>query len=153
MMSKEVLKNKKSALELMLSENNDLCTDYKAQISKIDQELKDLGKLELTSVQFDDIYEAIEKSVGEFDWNDTDNFEIEYGISYDGKIECESHEFRNSDNLVQMIMDKVSNLFKEADCPEDTPEKVKQQKPKILSKTTKYCGEESKYRESRNNSR
>ena len=32
-------------------------------------------------------------------------------------------------------------------------EKVKQQKPKILSKTTKYCGEESKYRESRNNSR
>ena len=25
-------------------------------------------------------------------------------------------------------------------------EKVKQQKPKILSKTTKYCGEESKYR-------
>ena len=35
----------------------------------------------------------------------------------------------------------------------DEKEKVKQQKPKILSKTTKYCGEESKYRESRNNSR
>ena len=28
-MSKEVLESKKSALELMLSENNDLCTDYK----------------------------------------------------------------------------------------------------------------------------
>ena len=35
----------------------------------------------------------------------------------------------------------------------DEKEKIKQQKPKILSKTTKYCGEESKYRESRNNSR
>ena len=35
----------------------------------------------------------------------------------------------------------------------DEKEKAKQQKPKILSKTTKYCGKESKYRESRNNSR
>jgi len=32
----------------------------------------------------------------------------------------------------------------------DEKEKVKQQKPEILSKTTRYRGEESKYRESRN---
>ena len=49
MMSKEVLENKKSALELMLSENNDLCTVYKAQLAKIVQELSDLGKPEVTS--------------------------------------------------------------------------------------------------------
>ena len=120
-MSKEVLENKKSALELMLNENIEQATDYKAQISVIEKELADLGKPELTPGQLDDIYEAIEESTEQFDWNDTDNFEIEYGISYDGKIECESHEFRNSNNLVQMIMDKVSNLFKEADCPEDEP--------------------------------
>ena len=124
-MNKEQLETNKAALELLLSENDDKTVDYKAQISKIDQELKDLGKLELLPSQFDEIYEAIEKSVNEFDWNDTDNFEIEYGISYDGKVECESHEFRNSDDLVQMVYDKVCNLFKEADCPEDTPEKVK----------------------------
>ena len=120
-MNKEELENNKSVLELMLSENNDRDVDYKAQISKIDQELKDLGKLELTSVQFDDIYEAVEEVIYSFDWNDTENFEIEYGISYDGKVECESHEFRNSDDLVQMVHEKVCELFKEADCPEDEP--------------------------------
>ena len=62
-MNKEELENNKSALELMLSENNDRDVDYKAQISKIDLELKDLGKLELTSVQFDDIYEAVEEVI------------------------------------------------------------------------------------------
>ena len=125
-MSREKLENNKSVLELMLSENNDRDVDYKAQISKIDQELKDLGKLELTSMQFDDIYKAIEKAVHNFDWNDTDNFEIEYGINYDGKVGCDSHEFRNSDDLVQMVHEKVCELFKEADCPEDGPlEKVK----------------------------
>ena len=125
-MNKEELENNKSALELMLSENNDRDVDYKAQISKIDQELKDLGKLELTSVQFDDIYEAVEEVIHGFDWNDTDNFEIEYGINYDGRVNCDSHEFRNSDDLVQMVHEKVCELFKEADCPEDGPlEKVK----------------------------
>ena len=125
MTNKETLETNKKALELLLSENSDQCVDYKAQLAQIEKDLADLGKPELTSGQLDDIYEAIEEGTEQFDWNDTDNFEIEYGISYDGKIECESHEFRNSDNLVQMIMDKVSNLFKEADCPEDTPEKVK----------------------------
>ena len=125
MTNKETLETNKKALELLLSENSDQCVDYKAQLAQIEKDLADLGKPELTPGQLDDIYEAIEEGTEQFDWNDTDNFEIEYGISYDGKIECESHEFRNSDNLVQMIMDKVSNLFKEADCPEDTPEKVK----------------------------
>ena len=118
-MNKEELENNKSALELMLSENNDRDVDYKAQISKIDQELKDLGKLELTLMQFDDIYKAIEKAVHNFDFNDTDNFEIEYGINYDGRVSCDSHEFRSSDDLVQMVHEKISELFKEADCPED----------------------------------
>ena len=62
---------------------------------------------------FDDIYEAIEKGVEEYDFSDTSNFDIEYGIEYDGKVHCESHEFRNSQDLVEMIVEKVSKLFVE----------------------------------------
>ena len=68
----------------------------------------------LSSSQFDDITEAVEGAIGEYDFTDTDNFEIEYGISYDCKVECESHEFRNSQDLVEMIVEKVSKLFVEA---------------------------------------
>ena len=115
-MSKEQLETNKAALELLLNETNDKTVDYKAQLAQIE---KDLGKLELTPSQFDDIYEAVEEVIHGFDWNDTDNFEIEYGINYDGKVNCDSHEFRNSDDLVQMVVDKVCKLFVEADCPED----------------------------------
>ena len=55
-MSKDELETNKKALELLLSENGDQCIDYKAQIAKIEQELKDLGKIELPPVVFDDIY-------------------------------------------------------------------------------------------------
>ena len=73
----------------------------------------------MTPVQLDDIFEAVEKGVNEYDFTDTDNFEIEYGIDYDGRVNCESHEFRNHEDLVQMIHDKVCRLFKEAECPSD----------------------------------
>ena len=124
-MTEEELKTNKAALELLLSENTDKRTDYEAQIAQIDKDLKDLGKIALPPVVFDDIYEAVEKGVDEFDFSDTDNFDKEFGIDYDNRIELENFDFTNTTDLVEMIVEKVSELFIEMDCPEDTPEKVK----------------------------
>jgi len=110
---KEELETNKKGLELLLSENGDKCIDYKAQITRIEQELKDLGKPELTVSQLDDIYEAIEKAVDEYDFSDTDNYEIEYGIDYDGRVTCESLELCNHTDLVEMIVKEVTKLFVE----------------------------------------
>ena len=76
-------------------------------------------QLDDVSTQMGDIEEAIEKAVGQFDFSDTDNYEIDYGIDYDSRITCESHEFINGADLVQELVDKVCNLFKEADAPEE----------------------------------
>ena len=40
-------------------------------------------------------------------------------LDYDGRVQCESHEFINDSDLVEMIVNRVCKLFKEADCPED----------------------------------
>ena len=118
-MNKVDLEVKIESLRTMVQESQQSASNYTGQLVEMEKQLADINKPLLTSSQLDDIYEAIEKGVNEFDWNDTDNFEIEYGIDYDGKVNCESHEFRNSDDLVQMVYDKVCNLFKEADCSED----------------------------------
>ena len=122
-MNKEQLETNIAALELLVSEAADKSTDFKAQLEQAKQELADINKPELTPSQMDDVYEAIESGVDKFDWNDTDNFEIEYGINYDGKVNCDSHEFCNSDDLVQMIVDKVSKLFVEVDPTEEEQNK------------------------------
>ena len=113
------LKTKIEGLEKAIAEHKDFMGNYQSDLDRTQQELKDYNKVELTPMQLDDIYEAIEAGINRFDWSDTDNFEIEYGIEYDGKVHCESHEFRNSNDLVEMIAEKVHNLFKEADAPED----------------------------------
>ena len=112
-MNKEELETNKAALELLLSENGDKCIDYRAQIVKIEQELKDLDKPELTPSQLDDIYEAVETGVEEFDFSDQDNFDTEFELDYDNKVTLSSLELCNHQDLVEMIVEKVSKLFTE----------------------------------------
>ena len=113
------LKTKIEGLEKAIQEHKADANRYEDQLKQTQQQLKDYNKLELTPMQLDDIYLAIEKSVEEFDFSDTDNFDIEYGIEYDGRVHCETHEMNNTTDLVESICDKVTRLFKEADCPED----------------------------------
>ena len=118
-MNKVDLETKIEGLKKAIAEHKDFTGTYERQLKTTEQELKDIDKPELTPSQLDDIYEAIEEGVGEFDWTDTDNFEIEYGIDYDGRVNCDTHDFRNNEDLIEMIVEKVSKLFVEAECPED----------------------------------
>ena len=118
-MNEMELKTKIEGLEKAIAEHKDFAGNFENELARAQQELKDYNKPELTPMQMDDVYEAIEKAVNSYDFSDTDNFEIDYSLDYDGKVMCESHEFINGSDLVQMIADKVCMLFKEADCPED----------------------------------
>jgi len=109
------LETKIEGLKKAIAEHKDFTGTYESQLKTAEQDLKDIDKPELTSSQMDDIHEAIETGVGEFDWSDTDNYEIEYGIDYDGRVNCESFELKNSNDLVEMIVKEVSKLFTEAE--------------------------------------
>ena len=115
------LLTKIEGLEKAIKEHVDFADQYKTTLIDTKQQLIDLHKPELTPSQMEAIEGAIEQAVSKFDFTDTDNFEIDYSLDYDGRVQCESHEFINDCDLVQMIVDKVCSLFKEADCPEDEP--------------------------------
>ena len=118
-MDKEQLETNLAALELLLNEHNDKAIDYKAQIVQVKKDIEDLNKPELTPMQLDSVYEAIESAVNDFDFEDTDNYNIEYELDYDGRVNAQSLEFQNSYELVEKIVEKVTRLFKEAECPTD----------------------------------
>ena len=108
-------------LEKVIQEKNADASRYQDELKQTKQELIDYNKPELTPQQIDAIERALEQAVSQFDFTDTDNYEIDYSLDYDGRVQCESHEFINDSDLVDMIVTKVCNLFKEADCPEDEP--------------------------------
>ena len=116
------LENKKAALELLLNETNDKLNDYKAQISMLQKDIDDYNKPELTPAQIDAVHQAIEDAVEGFDFDNTDNYEVEFGMEYDGKVHLESIGLQCAYDLTDKITTKVLNLFKEADCPTDKDE-------------------------------
>jgi Tfp pilus assembly ATPase PilU len=118
-MNKIDLEVKIESLRTMVQESQQSASNYTGQLVEMEKRLADINKVALSPSQFDDITEAIEEAVNEYDFTDTDNFEIEYGIDYDGRVHCESHEFRNHENLVEMVCNKVYALFAEAELPED----------------------------------
>ena len=111
MMSKEVLENKKSALELMLSENNDLCTDYKAQIAVIDQKLEDLGKPEVTPKFLDKINETITEAVESLELDD--GITCDFEIDYDNRVAMSDVRFEDTHSVAEKIYCAVEKLFAE----------------------------------------
>ena len=121
------LQTKIEGLKKAIAEHNDFAGTYTSNLVEAEQQLKDINKPVLTPKQLDDIQEAIEKGVDSFDFSDTGNYDIEYGIEYDGKVHCESHELNDTYQLVEMITDKVHALFVEADCPEDDNSQVNTQ--------------------------
>jgi len=109
------LLTKIEGLEKAIAEHKDFATNYESTLKQTKQELVDLNKPELTTSQAEAIERAVEQAVNAFDFTDTDNFEIDYSLDYDGRVQCESHEFINGEDLILNIVDKVLNLFKEVE--------------------------------------
>ena len=114
-MDKEQLEVNIAALELLVNETTDKSKDFTAQLEQAKKDLADVNKPVLTPSQLDDIQEAIEAGIESFDFCDNDNYSIEYGIDYDGKVHCESIELSDHYNLTEMIAKKVHALFVEAE--------------------------------------
>ena len=87
-----------------------------ADTQDLEQAKKDLAsfnKPELTGLQLDDITEAIEKAVGNFDFDDADNYDKEFELDYDGRVQLSTLDFTNAQELIEAIVEKVHKLFVE----------------------------------------
>ncbi len=120
-MNKQDLELKIAGLEKAIKEHDDFSATYQNDLKVTQKQLDDYNKPELTPMQLDDIQEAVEKAVENYSFSDCDNYEVEFSLDYDGRVQLESIDLQDTYQLIEMIVDKVHNLFKEADCPEDEP--------------------------------
>jgi len=109
----EELEKAVQMLEERVEANKTMNKGYEADLIKAKKDLADVNKPELTPLQFDNLYEAVEKGVGEYDFSDDGNFDKEFGIDYDGRVTLESFDINNSQELVEAIVEEVSKLFTE----------------------------------------
>ena len=120
-MTKEELERKISGLEKAIATCKDETSGYEDSLKTTQKQLKDLGKIALPPSVFDEIVDAIDNGINEFDFNDSNNYDTEFSIGYDNRVELDSLYLNNSNDLGEMIMDRMSEIFTEMDAPEDEP--------------------------------
>jgi len=118
-MNAKDLELKIAGLEKAIQEKTTDASRFKDELEITKKQLADVNKPELTGLQLDHIQEAIEKAVDEFDFDDVENYDKEFGIDYDGRVTLESFDFTNHSELVEMIVEKVHKLFVEVEDEDD----------------------------------
>jgi hypothetical protein len=103
--SKELLEATVKGLEEKINNLND---DLRSK----QRELADVSKPEMTGETYDSIYELIEEGIGNFDFSDSENYDIEYELDYDGKVNASSLEFNSATELNEKIMRKIEDHYK-----------------------------------------
>ena len=114
-MNKEELEKQISLLQERVEANKVMNQGYESDLLKAKQDLEDLNKPEITPMTIDAIHSAVEKAVEGFDFSNTDNYEVEFGMDYDGKVHLENVDLQAAYELTENIVDKVCNLFKEVE--------------------------------------
>ena len=109
--SKELLEATVKGLEEKIGQLN---MDLKGK----QKELEDVSKPEMTEEMYDELHGLVEESVSNFDFNDSGNYDIEYEINYDGRINAHSIELNSHYELTESIMKRIENTYKMLVFPE-----------------------------------
>ena len=80
-MTKNQLQLKIDSLKLSIKQSDDLTNNYTSELGALEKQLADLNKPKLTMKQFDELTTFVEYGIEEFDFDDLDNYSIDYGIT------------------------------------------------------------------------
>jgi len=114
-MNKVELEAKIEALQSALDTKKQEQNAYQGQIDTLQKQLKDISKPKLTGLQLDELYQAIEQGIESFDFDDQDNYDMDFHIDYDNRLAVESMSFHNADELLRVVYNEARELFAEAD--------------------------------------
>ena len=75
------------------------------------KDLENVSKTKITGELYDEIGSVIEDAIEGYNFSDTENYEFEYGLDYDGKVYCETIGLQCTYELTNFIMKLIDNKF------------------------------------------
>ena len=76
------------------------------------KELEDAGKPVISSKTMDVVNDAINYAIENYNFDNTDQYEIDYSLDYDSRIQAESINLTDSYELMEAIVTNVEKQFK-----------------------------------------
>ena len=86
-------------------------TRLKNQLVNTTERLASINKPIITEEVREKIREAVDRGLGNFDFNETRNFDYEFGIDYNNQLTLDNLDFGDTDDLSDIICENVEFLF------------------------------------------
>ena len=118
-MNKEELIKEVDKLKVQLEAHEEQVKDINHDLAIAKQRLEDCNKPKLTNKQFAELHRVIEASIENFDFNQVDNYNAEFGMEYDSKVYLDNIEFECHDDLASQVISDVESLFGVTDEDDD----------------------------------
>jgi hypothetical protein len=111
-MTKEQLELKVKELNAALIQFETDQATLKDQLNKAKCDLEDINKPVISKETVDAIHDAVANAVGNYDFNNADNYEYDFEINYNNQIELSNIEFNYTSDLEESICGAIEDLFK-----------------------------------------
>jgi len=110
-MTKEELKRKVDELTQSLDSFNKNTEMLKQDLAVAQHALKVADRPRITQDQMTEIQDAIHTVVGNIDFTDCNNYDMDFEIDYDNRIAVSNMEFNNSHEIADDIASEMEELF------------------------------------------
>lgn len=112
MTTTEELQLKITALTLQAEKYDTEQKTLTTELAQAKQDLKDVNKPTISQEHYDILCDNITDKISEFDFDDANNFDIDFCIDYDSRIAVENMSFQNVDEIQRLVEEAVEQTFK-----------------------------------------
>ena len=106
------MSDNKELLEATVKGLQDKIGALNLELKQKQQDLEDANKPLISSTTMDVINDAVNYAVENYDFDNTEQYELEFSLDYDGRVQAETINFRDTYELVEAIVTKVEKQFK-----------------------------------------
>ena len=103
--TKELLEATVKGLQEKISQLN---MDLKSK----QQELEDANKPVISSTTMDIINDAVNYAVENYNFDNTDQYELDFSLDYDGRVQAETINLRDTYELMEAVVMNIERQFK-----------------------------------------
>ena len=101
----------KEMLEATVKGLQDKVNQLNIDLKSKQQELEDVNKPAMSVVTYADLEDIVGNTIGDYEF-DCGEFDYEFNINYDNKIELSDLSYNDGYRLAESIMNKIDNYFK-----------------------------------------
>ena len=110
-MTKEELQRKVNELTQSLDSFNKNTEMLKQDLAEAQRKLKVADRPRISSLQMDEINEAIQEVIGNIDFSDTNAYDVDFEIDYDNRLAISSIEFNHVHDIADEIYSALEDMF------------------------------------------